>query len=490
MVCDDYVIVYKRTGEDVSTVKVVKPVITPVVTNTDSQSPFLKSIVNAKVNPIAPVFIDFNKSIKKLKINSNIPISYVQNKENNLFDLFYILDMGTNTNKKLGLALNYLKYLGTDKFTASQLQQEFFKLGCTYNVFSSEDQVYISLTGLSENFAAALPLFEDIINHPKADGTALLNLIDDVLKRRKDAKLNKSAILRGMQYFAKYGPGSPFTNVVMEDDLRKITPESLTQMVKDLPHFEHHINYYGPVDTTELVTLLNKYHVEPPRLTPLPAAHIFTEYPTTANAVYFVQYDMKQAEIQLFSKGKNFDKTIEPQLKLYNEYFGGSMASPVFQTLRESKALAYSVASRVSQPAFKDRAYWNYAYIGTQADKVPEALPGLMDLLTTFPSSDGGFIAAKTSLTQEIQTERITKSDILFTYDANKRLGIDYDWRKDIYDNLPKLTMKDLKNFHQQFIGNDRYNIMVLGNRDRIDQEALRKVGPVTELELQEIFGY
>ena len=487
---EDYVVVYKHTGEDNNTVKVVKPLITPVTTNTDAQSSFVKNMMEANVKPIQPVFIDFNQSIKKLKLKSGIPLHYVQNKENKLFNLYYIFDMGNNSEKKLGLALSYLKYLGTYKHSAVELQQEFYKLGCDYDVFVSDDQVYLSLSGLNENFDKALPLFEDIINHPKPDGVAFGNYITDVLKKRSDAKLNKNVILRGLGNYAKYGPQSPFTNVLSEPDLRGLYANDMTYLLQTLSGYEHRINYYGPTDTISLLTLLNKEHIAQLPLHPLIAAKKFTEYSANANQVFMLDYDMKQAEIQLYGKGADFNKSMEPVVQLYNEYFGGSMASPVFQTLRESKALAYSVASRYQRPIFKDRAYFNFAYIGTQADKVPEALPGLLDLLTNFPMSEPGFAAAKASLTQEIQTERITKSDILFTYDAYKRLGIDYDLRKDVYAAIPKLTLKDLNTFHDQYIKKSGYNIMVLGKRDKIDMEALKKQGEVFGLELKDVFGY
>jgi predicted Zn-dependent peptidase len=45
---NDYVVIYKRTGEDKSVVKVPKPEITPVDVNRDDMSPFVKSIVDAK----------------------------------------------------------------------------------------------------------------------------------------------------------------------------------------------------------------------------------------------------------------------------------------------------------------------------------------------------------------------------------------------------------------------------------------------------------
>ena len=114
---------------------------------------------------------------------------------------------------------------------------------------------------MSENFAAALPLFEDIINHPKRDYEAFWKLREDVLKRRKDAKLNKGTILRGMQYYAKHGPLSPFTNILSEAELKSMQPDDLISLLQTLTTYEHRISYYGPADTTTLVKLLNKEHI-------------------------------------------------------------------------------------------------------------------------------------------------------------------------------------------------------------------------------------
>ena len=58
---------------------------------------------------------------------------------------------------------------------------------------------------------------------------------------------------------------------------------------------------------------------------------------------------MAQAEVIMLSKGMDhYDASKAPMLSLYNEYYGGSMASIVFQTIRESKALAYAVFSELS----------------------------------------------------------------------------------------------------------------------------------------------
>lgn len=139
---------------------------------------------------------------------------------------------------------------------------------------------------------------------------------------------------------------------------------------------------------------------------------------------------MKQAELVFMSKGGLFDVQQLPKAFLYNRYFAGGMASPVFQTLRESKALAYSVSSRYATPNMKDRSFFNTAYIGTQVDKLPEATAGMLELLRDMPLNEKGFANAKVGAVQQIETTRITKGNLLATFHSNDKLGINYDYRK------------------------------------------------------------
>ena len=64
---------------------------------------------------IQPRFIDFSTDLKTDMINS-LPLIYKQNQENERFQLDYVLDLGTDNDKRLKLAVDYLKYLGTENF--------------------------------------------------------------------------------------------------------------------------------------------------------------------------------------------------------------------------------------------------------------------------------------------------------------------------------------------------------------------------------------
>jgi predicted Zn-dependent peptidase len=159
---NNYVVAYKRIGEDKNIQKVEKPQITPVEVNRDDQSPFVKNILEAKPTDMQPKFIDYEKDVMKTTMNGNVPVLYSQNTENQLFDLYYVFDMGTNNDKTLPVAIDYIPYLGTSKMTPAEVQQELYKLGCSFNVFNSDNQTWISLSGLSENFEKATRLFEGL----------------------------------------------------------------------------------------------------------------------------------------------------------------------------------------------------------------------------------------------------------------------------------------------------------------------------------------
>ncbi|MBA3902003.1 MAG: insulinase family protein, partial [Bacteroidetes bacterium] len=378
---DNYVVVYKRTGTDKNIEKVTKPQITPIKVNSEEESPFVASLLKTEAPEIKPVFLDYKNDIKPLSVQKKINGSYLKNTENQTFNLYYIFDMGNNHNKKIGLAVDYLQYLGTSKYTPAQIQEEFFKIGCSFGVFNSDDQIYVNLKGLDENFEAGLQLFEHLLADAQPNKEALENLVSDMLKSREDAKLSKRAILwSAMNNFGIYGDKSPFTNILSETELKSLKPEELVDMIKGLTSYKHKILYYGPQEIKPLEKTLAKHHQLPKKLKDIPKELDFIYLPNKETKVYVVDYDMQQAEILMVSKADAYDKKQTPITTLFNEYFGSGMSSILFQEMRESRALAYSVFASYSTPAKKEKPHYVTAYIGTQVDKLPEAMKGMFEM--------------------------------------------------------------------------------------------------------------
>jgi len=407
--------------------------------------------------------------------------------------LSYVIDIGTANNSKLPIAASYFDYLGTSKYSPFQLKEEFYKIGCSYSVSAGEDQTTISISGLNENFDKAMHLMEEVIADPQPNDEALDNLVSDILKVRADDKLSRDKILWGAMFsYGKYGPKSPYTNILSEKELRGLKSAELINVIKELPSYNHKVLYYGPLSASDVSQKIEQYHKVPAAgLKTAQTPVNYEELPTNSDIVYVVNYpDMVQAEILMISKKEKYNEKLIPYISLYNEYFGGGMSGIVFQELRESKALAYSSFSSFTTPQKYDRSHYNIAYIGTQADKLPEAMIGLTTLLNDMPESELTYSSARNNVIQKYNTERITKSGILSAYLASQKLGIDHDIRKDIYDEALNMTLDDIKKFQEKNVKGSKYTILVLGDKNKLDIKTLEKYGKVKFLTLEEIFGY
>lgn len=485
----NYVVVYKRQGKDENIVKVENPKITPVKIDNDSKSQFLIDFNKLEPEALSPVFIDYKQLILKKKLKSGIEMSYIKNTSNDLFGLNVIFDMGKDNDKKLPLAVGYLEYLGTEKYTAEDLRKEFYKLGIDYSVNTGYDRSYISISGLQENLGRGLELLEHLLANALVDQEAYDNYVSRILKSRENSRGSKDNILwGGLVNYALYGENSRLRNIYDADELSSLDPADLVTIIKDLNGFKHRIFYYGK-DEAEALDALNIYHITNKNLKDYPVAEEFEEL-ETGGKVYFTNFDMVQAELVFLGKGKVFDPDKMAVSSVFNAYFGGNMSSIIFQELRESKSLAYAAFASYQQASKSDRSDMAYAYIGTQANKLAEAVDAMDHLLKEMPEVEQKFQEAKVAALKQIEAQRITKSNIFWNYERLKKRGIDYDIRADIYNKIKELTMKDLVDFFNQNIKSQEYSLSVIGSKDAIDFNSLEKFGQVQELEVDYLFNY
>ncbi|MFM8488304.1 MAG: insulinase family protein, partial [Bacteroidota bacterium] len=97
---------------------------------------------------------------------------------------------------------------------------------------------------------------------------------------------------------------------------------------------------------------------------------------------------------------------------------------------------------------------------------------------------------ARQSVLKQIAASRITRSDIFWTWRGNRDRGFsNRDLRRDIYETMMQATSDDLIRFHHERVRGRKYTWLVLGDRNNLDFEYLRKIGKVTELKPEEIFG-
>ena len=482
---DNYAVVKKEKGINENLIRVENPGITPIKINKESQSEFLKEILAEKSTEIMPDFIDYKKTILTDEIEGK-KVSFVENKYNNIAQTHFIFPFGGDHDKELGLATQVLQYLGTPDFTPEKLHQEFYKWGISNDFRTAPDQLIISLSGLEENMPQGIQLLKNWLQNAKPDQDVYEENVKTILESREVAKKDKGRIMTALSNYAKFGKESRFTDVVSEERLHQIKSEEMTQKIHDLLFMPYQIFFYGnnfnnfkscvkPFIEKETVKISDK--------------KIYSE-PAAEGKVYFTNYDMVQTEMSKVAKGKNVNLKNFGKVNVFNEYFGRGLSSIVFQEIRESKSLAYSAYVSYIANAELNHPDYVTTYIGTQANKLAIAVEAMDELMENLPQIPAQFENAKNAALKQIQAGRVNRTNIFFNQLNLKKLGIDYDLRKDIYQEIEKLSLADLTSFYNDNLKPLKYNTAIIGKKENLDLIAMKKMGEFYEVSLEEIFGY
>ncbi len=515
---DNYVAVYKRQGVDETQKKIDKPQITPIPTNRDLVSDFVKEIQNAEVKPIEPRFVNFKKDIvfggidpmtgkqvdmwkdrrggrkghESLDKSVVIPYAYVQNTENGRFVLSFHYDFGEETDLKYNYAAEYLDYLGTDSLTAEQVKQQFYKLACSYNISVGARNINVTLSGLGENMLPAMELLEHLIQRAKVDSAAYQQYIAIREKGRMDNKTDQRMNFQYLVQYGLYGPYNSYRNALTAQQLAETNPQELLDLLKGLMHYEHTVLYYGPLKKKKLDNVLETHltALNIPLL-PTPEGKHYAMQATPENEILIAPFDAKNIYMRMYhNEMQQWDVEKAPVIALFNEYYGGGMNTIVFQELREARGLAYNAFAMYAEPSYQGEPEYYFTHIITQNDKMMDCVRQFHQILDSIPQSENAFKIAKDALTKRLASQRTTKFALINAWLWAKQRGIDYDLNERIYNALPSLTLQDVVNFEQANMARKPYRYIILGDEKELDMSTLEQYGRVKRLTTEEIFGY
>lgn len=488
---NNYALVYKRQGEDTTQKKIDKPQITPIPSNRDLQSDFVKEIIASKTTPIEPRFVNFNKDLVKTKTKKGLPVLYVPNKQSGLFTLSFRYDFGLEADKRLPIAVDYLEYLGTNKLSPEQVKQRFYQLACDYSISAGTDNLNVTISGLNENMPKALWLVEHLLANAKVDKEAYMELVELVKKSRKDNRSNQNANFGALAAYGIYGPYNKVRNVMSNAELDKTNPQTLLNLLKGLRNYKHEVLYCGQSTPEALVKTIDEGHVIGKTLANVPQGKRYTEMQTKENEVWMAPYEAKNIYMMLYNNsGKGWNVEQQPMVYLFNEYFGTGMNGIVFQELRETRGLAYNASARYTTPSRVGGTESLQANIISQNDKMMDCVKAFNNIIDEMPQSDKAFELAKQASMKRIATERTTKFGIINAYLQARRLGLDFDIKERIYNALPKITLKEMVEFEKQAMAKKPLRYLILGDEKNLDMKGLEKIGKIKKVTTQEIFGY
>jgi len=483
----NYVAGYRRDKQHEVT-HVEKPPITPVEIDPTRESAFGARILAMPVTPIEPVFVDSAKDFKVSHNKNGVDVYYKENPINDIFTFSLSVDFGSHQDNTIGAAVQLLDKSGTERFSAEQLKKEWYKLGTDFGLGAGDNETTITLSGLDANFDASLALLMEVLTKPKADAATLEELKKIILAQRADAKKQAQSIASAMIQFNRYGQDSFFLRMLPDAEISALTSEPLMKVITNLLSYKHTISYTGSLPIETVMAALEKHHpVDAPLQDPPPYQYLKARQPSTSE-IYLFDKEANQAIVRLEFGGVDFDESLTPAVQLYNEYFGGGMAGIVFQELRESRGLAY-MAGAAYMPGYRTKDQnLMLGVIQTQNDKAAEATQAFVDLMDNMPASEERFAAARESVINQYRTGKIGFRELLGVVQNWKRHDLAPDPRIQRFQTLQSSGLQSILDFQAKQIAGKPKLISIVGQKSKINLETLKKLGPIREIAIDDIF--
>ena len=485
------VTVLKKTGKPENVVKVEKPAITPVVLKTGEHSPYAKEFLQLKSPEQTPEHLIESEVISRKELSSGRTFVRI-NKDygDGLFNAQISSPRGKFHDKRIEMALGYLEFLGTEKYSAEELRQEFYKMGAKLITETSTPyQTVIEITGPQGRYQDAMALLDHFLREMKPDPKALQEYISRILKTRADTKQNPFQNFQYAAFRSWYGKDNPFVNILSEQEMRAIKPEELISLIREMfTETAAEVIYSGPDD---LETAAKAAELLPAkRSQEIPARPFYPTRKPEKPTVWLVRYDKVQLTLGLLTSGTPFDPEEMAFEALLNEYFFSGLDSVVFQEIRESRALAYSANGHFFLQMEKGYCSRAYMLFETQPDKALEAVRAGKDLLKNFPFIPAKFQAAKQSVLKKLASERKFSFEAYELFRRVKRAGLKGDWRRDLSQAIKEMNESAFRKMAREKLSDSVYDLVVVGQPDEALRKALEEFGTVKELTPEEIFGY
>lgn len=480
----DRITAYRRKGKpEASTI--AKPVFTKLTIDASRRSAFAEKVLAMPAQPVTPRWLEENRDYVVLPLPSG-RLYAASNPFNDLFTLTLHFERGRRQERRLCSALGLLTFAGAGDLTAEEYKRRLYRLGSGVSYGCGENTSYVSISGLDANFEATLELMRARFAAPALSTDTLKKAVDVAIGAHQDTKKDPGAVLYALGQAARRGPDGSVLTELTDAELRALELGDLQALIRGALKFRRRTSYIGNRPPAEVAKLVGG---EGTFLAPPPRAPLRLLRPASPR-VYFTHRDMVQAQAGVFSADEVLDPEHAVDYSFYASYVGGGMGALIFQELREARSLAYSAGGGYDRGGYKGDDNEVYGSVGSQADKTVEAVTLLAQLLRQPPLEAKRFSETKRTIEESFRVNPTPFRAIPATVQSWEDQGITGgDPRPRRFAQVLGYGRKDLETFASRFKARPM-TYYVLGHRDRVGLDGLRKLGDFEEKTLEQIFPY
>ena len=463
--------------------------------NQGVKSSFAKMIENNVPDPIKPQIIDFKKDVSITDITPRCQLYSTSNPRNDVFELRITYNYGLLDDYNLDRAIEYLEMLGADSMNQQQFNMAMDLLGGSTSLYTSgDDRCVLRISGLEQNMDSILSLVSRWIFKPTHNARMIEKAVDGMKANVKAAKNDSDSWLAALDEYVDYGSQSSFLRQMPIKEWSKLTGEQLHDEMLKIFTRNGFATFTGNTSPSDICAKLIQYGLVRNDVEVLPRRAFKRQQPNQAQVYFAHNKKFLQSNIQFIMPSIDFDTADQAASFLFNEYFGGSMNGVVFQEIREFRSLGYSTRGYFSYNLRNLNPSFLYCYLGTQCDKTYDGVEAMRQLMVDFPERPDKLAPAIEQKVAARNSDYYDFRNIPSFVHNNMEIGWTYDHRAEITQQISRLTMDDLRAFHNKYIKGRPLVVEITGNAKKYDPKAVAKLlgtdTKLTEVKFDQLFQF
>ena len=467
-----------------------KPNIKPLDPVKDAHTAYAAEFATLPKGELKQTFNDFN-DVQLSSLGENVTLHYTPNNKNDLFTLILRYGVGSHEMPLLPYATMLMEnagIMGSPNVEGKDFDQQVAELGGSVAYGCSDSYFSVYISGEDENYAKIMNLVNRQLLMPYLEQKQL-----DAVKgseffsrysRQKRTAVQKSALVQ----YALYGKKSSYLDEVPFIDIWQLGLPRVQSLVAQAREYALDVFYCGTLPQDQLVANLPLTEGMKPSTSPFIKERQTYDKPTV---LFLPNSNVQQADLYFYINGRPYDIASDVPSDAFNQYMSGGFTGIVMNEIRVKRSMAYTAYGVDATPSLPGKDCYFYGYVGTQSDKVADAIDVYMNILTDMPKDSANIEALRASLKQAAQTAKPSMRSKASTFEYWQRLGYKEDPAKVNAAAIDALTFNDIVRFYEENIQGKPVTIILMGDPKKIDTKAIeKKLGcKITKLSPSKLFN-
>ncbi|MBR0065699.1 MAG: insulinase family protein [Paludibacteraceae bacterium] len=463
--------------EDTKTMKakpLPKPNIKPLDPVKNAKTAYAEAFQKLPKGTLKQTFNDFN-DVTVSSIGENVKLHYTPNTKNNYFTIMLRYGVGEHEMPLLpyvAALMNRAGIMGDPALKGKDFVQQMADLRAFLSYNCDDSYFIINIGGEEENLEKIMNLVSRQLLMPYLEQKQLDAVkgseFFERLSRQKRTAVQKSAL---MQY-AMYGKKSAYLDEVPFADIWGLGLPKVQSLVAEARTYALDIYYCGKAPQEKVIATLPLTEGMKPSKSPFVQDRVTYEKPTV---LFLPNSNVQQADLYFYINGRPYDIASDVTSDAFNQYMSGGFTGVIMNEIRVKRSMAYSAYGVDATPELPGKDCYFIGYVGTQSDKVNDAISVYMDILKDMPADSTNIVALKAALKQAAQTAKPNMRAKSRTYEHWQRLGYKEDPAKVNAAAIDALTFNDIEKFYKENIQGKAVTIILMGDPKKIDLKAIEK---------------